>query len=409
MRSWPAYLKWRDGRPRWEPGPKLRRLGWKGQDFKNATGAWFDKGAAVTAAEAINAKVEAAQTANGGRVSPTPKAKTIHPRSCQALYNAWTATPEYEMLSKGTRDDYESKARAFLNTIVVEETEEGSTPRRGDKGFAEIHVGAIARRHMKGLWRELYRTRGHHMANGVMRIVSIMMTFAVDEDWIKISPAAKLKLKQAPPRLVLWLPDELALIVATADELGLPSVGDAIVAALHSGQRQGDVLAMPERIFDEVRIRLSQLKTNAKIDAPMTPAMLARVAAARARRSDTKVIDLERKLILRDRDGGEYDRHYFGKMFRKVRDAAAQKRQTHGNQALVCPNIADKNFQDLRDTAVTRLALAGCTLPEIAAITGHDLESITRIIKHYLVLQPAMADAAIGKLNAWLAKEGIAI
>jgi hypothetical protein len=70
-----------------------------------------------------------------------------------------------------------------------------------------------------------------------------------------------------------------------------------------------------------------------------------------------------------------------------------------------CPSVADKRFQDLRDTAVTRLALAGCELPKIAAITVHSLTSITAIIKHYPVLQPAMADAAIAKLSAWLAAQ----
>jgi hypothetical protein len=63
------------------------------------------------------------------------------------------------------------------------------------------------------------------------------------------------------------------------------------------------------------------------------------------------VVDLERKLILRDSESTEYDRHCFGKIFRKVRDAAAEKRHPHGNEALICPSIGAKNFQDLRDTA----------------------------------------------------------
>ena len=74
-----------------------------------------------------------------------------------------------------------------------------------------------------------------------------------------------------------------------------------------------------------------------------------------------------------------------------------------------CPSLAEKRYQDLRDTAVTRLALAGCSMAEIAAITGHSIPSITQIIKHYLVLQPEMADAAIAKLSAWLEAQHIAL
>ena len=42
-------------------------------------------------------------------------------------------------------------------------------------------------------------------------------------------------------------------------------------------------------------------------------------------------------------------------------------------------------FHDLRGTAVTRLALAGCTEAEIATITGHSLRDVRAILDtHYL-------------------------
>ena len=65
--------------------------------------------------------------------------------------------------------------------------------------------------------------------------------------------------------------------------------------------------------------------------------------------------------------------------------------------------------QDLRDTAITRLALASCTAMEIHAITGHDLETIHRVMKHYLARTDALADAAITKLKTWMNDEGIAL
>lgn len=55
------YLNWRDGRPRWEPGPALRRRGWKGRDLKDGRGNWLDLGAAMDAAREINAEVKAAR------------------------------------------------------------------------------------------------------------------------------------------------------------------------------------------------------------------------------------------------------------------------------------------------------------------------------------------------------------
>lgn len=72
-------------------------------------------------------------------------------------------------------------------------------------------------------------------------------------------------------------------------------------------------------------------------------------------------------------------------------------------------SISGKQFLDLRDTAVTRLALAGCTMSEIRAITGHMFETVHKIMQHYLALDDRMADAAISKLKSWMDEEGIAV
>jgi hypothetical protein len=57
-------------------------------------------------------------------------------------------------------------------------------------------------------------------------------------------------------------------------------------------------------------------------------------------------------------------------------------------------------FNDLRGTAVTRLALVGCTEAEIAAITGHSMRDVRSILDaHYLHRDPALAESAIRKLE----------
>lgn len=57
-------------------------------------------------------------------------------------------------------------------------------------------------------------------------------------------------------------------------------------------------------------------------------------------------------------------------------------------------------FNDLRGTAVTRLALADCTEAEIATITGHSLRDVRSILDtHYLYRDAALAESAIRKLE----------
>ena len=73
------------------------------------------------------------------------------------------------------------------------------------------------------------------------------------------------------------------------------------------------------------------------------------------------------------------------------------------------PQRAEQALAALRDTAVTWLARAGCTVPEIRSITGHDPRTIYSILKHYLAIDREQASAAIGKLVLYLESEGAAL
>src|SRR5262249_34922589 len=69
-------------------------------------------------------------------------------------------------------------------------------------------------------------------------------------------------------------------------------------------------------------------------------------------------------------------------------------------QASAKAGVVGLTFNDLRGTAVTRLALVGCTEAEIATVTGHSLRDVRSILDaHYLHRDPEMARAAIHKLE----------
>ena len=60
--------------------------------------------------------------------------------------------------------------------------------------------------------------------------------------------------------------------------------------------------------------------------------------------------------------------------------------------------IKGVTFHDPRGTAVTRLALAGSTAPEIAAIIGHALKEVESILDtHSLTQDGGLAENAIRK------------
>jgi hypothetical protein len=75
----------------------------------------------------------------------------------------------------------------------------------------------------------------------------------------------------------------------------------------------------------------------------------------------------------------------FGASFQKARKVA---------------QITGVTFHDLRGTAVTRLVIAGCSLPQVCEITGHTHAEANAILKaHYLARDPQIAMAAIRKVE----------
>lgn len=428
MSSWPRYLKWRDGRPRWEPGPSLRDAGFSGRDLKDGLGRWMTKGAAVEEADALNAEVDEWRLSGTKKLRAAP-APAVHPRSCQALVTMFTGltfangdfvddsktlpSPKWQKLKKSTRADYRNKLKIFLNSEV--EAGKGGT----SATFANIPIFAIETHHLYTWWEELVEQRGHHMANGIIAVVRLLFSYGRLKGWRRDNPATKLTLEVPEERLAIWLPEQALVFLEVADELvdkqgrGLKSVGDAFLTGLHTGQRLSDVVAMPDSIFEDERIALTQMKRGALIDTKMTPQMARRVAEIRARRRDQAVPAIGGPLIVNEATGKPYNKNSFNKRFRLVRDAAAKRLENVKRdprwQGPKIYEIAELRYQDLRDTYVTRSALAGNDAAHIAAVTGHSLDTITTVMKHYLAMTRAMADTATDRVVEWLQREGITV
>jgi hypothetical protein len=127
--------------------------------------------------------------------------------------------------------------------------------------------------------------------------------------------------------------------------------------------------------YDGKHIRLRQSKTGVRVVVPVGGPLKA-------------ALDVAKKhgpLILTNSLGRPWTSHGFQASWR----IAATK-----------AGIAGLTFHDLRGTAVTRLALVGCTEAEIVTITGHSLRDVRSIMDaSYLHRDPALAESAIRKLE----------
>jgi integrase len=68
-------------------------------------------------------------------------------------------------------------------------------------------------------------------------------------------------------------------------------------------------------------------------------------------------------------------------------------------EASVAAGIKDLHFHDLRGTAVTKFAEAGCSKAEIAAITGHSMQHVETILTKYVSLTRGLAQSRDGQVG----------
>jgi integrase len=148
-----------------------------------------------------------------------------------------------------------------------------------------------------------------------------------------------------------------------------------LILAVWTGQRQGDLLRLPWSAYDGERIRLRQSKGGRRVI----------IRASDLLRAELAGIPKVGPIMLTSSHGKPWTSDGFRSSWGRACDEAGIKGVT---------------FHDLRGSAVTRLAEAGCTSEEIASITGHSLNDVNAMLDaHYLSRTQALSDGAILKLE----------
>ena len=387
------HVVWRDGRPRFVPGPKLRALGYKGEDLKDEAGAWLGLDEAIAWSRRRDNEIllrrEAIKT---GADLPRPTRRQTA-FTVGTLLQQWQHSPKWKDLAAKTQLWY----RQMIDTLATYDPDLWAEP-------AAAITGPIA----YGLYEQLYQDRSLSMARAIVATCRSAWSWAKRKGLVKENPFRELGMKTPPPRVRVGSIAEMRALVATADALGRPEIGDAIMLGLCTGQRQGDRLALVEERRTGGRIHFRQGKTDARVSVPELHELTTRLDAARERRQGWRVKFPNVILDEQARRPWAADGNHYRHVFATVRAAAAKGIRSDAGELIQRPFPSLEHFhdQDLRDTAVTWLANARCTVPEICAITGHSAESAHKILKHYLATTSEQADTAIDKLRTWLDAQG---
>lgn len=219
-------------------------------------------------------------------------------------------------------------------------------------------------------------------ANSLLQKIKVLIHFAIDNGWRSDDPTLRIK-KFAKGEFHTWTEEEIAQYEAYWPIGSTPRLAFGLL--LYTGQRRSDVVTMAWPDVKDGAISVMPLKTKrttgVKLLVPIHPA-LAEVLRATARAGDA---------ILMTNFGQPFTNNGFGNyMADKIAEAGLPDRcVTHG----------------LRKAAARRLAEAGCTTNEIAAITGHaTLQEVARYTK--AAEQKRLARAAINRLQLDRPKAG---
>jgi len=311
--------------------------------------------------------------------------KPTNGKTLQSIIEYFQTTTEFtQNIAPRTRADY------VKQIMIIEQR------------FGDFPIAGLTDKRARGIfmeWRDELAVKSIRQADYAWTVLARILSVAHKRGKVDANPCAGGEYLYQSNRVdKIWtFDDEEAFFRSAPPHLHLP-----VLLALWTGQRQGDLLRLPWSAYDGSVIRLRPSKTIshkrprgktviipvgvlAQDGKPIvSPLKAALDAAALAKKSP---------IILLTTAGTPWTGAGFRASFNKARNAAG---------------VTGLTFHDLRGTAVTRLALMGAEIPEIAAITGHSLKDVAAILDaHYLHRDPQLAWNAIRKLELGIATRTI--
>jgi site-specific recombinase XerD len=236
--------------------------------------------------------------------------------------------------------------------------------------WGEHRIGHLQRRHVVAWVAEKADTPA--MAKIFLRALRRMMQYCISLGLIEIDPTTGV---QAPrlrsTGIHSWSEEEIEQY-RRYHPLG-STARTALELLLGTGQRRSDVVRMGRQHLHDGMIRVSQQKTGWSGDIPISLELAQALDA----------VPPSNMIFLVNASGSPYTAAGFGNLFRGWCDQAGLPKacSAHG----------------LRKAACRRLAEAGCTVHEIAAISGHlslvEVQRYTKAVDQTRLAQAAMVKA----------------
>jgi len=351
----------------WQPSTELIAAGWEVKRLaENAAGTPEEiKKAACEEAERYNADLDRWRANLGGLPIDAKEG------SIEALIENYKNSRRWKALAPKTQFSYEYNFR-IINKWCGDSPAAAMTPKLVQKFYESMQEKTPAK------------------AAGAVRVLRLLLQHGIREDMFSLNAAARPGIHNKAKKGMPWTPEAVACFVAHADELGYFSIGTAVKLNEWLGQRKGDIISLPVTAYKNGALHKKQNKTGAEVVLPVdsVPELKARLDAQLEHNRKAAVPST---VLITGADGQPFSEYWFTHLVAKIRDSAAAKLQAAGEIPPELQGFGNLIFKDLRHTAVTRLAEAGCPTPMIASITGHSFRTCEQIVDRYNIRTTKMA------------------
>ncbi len=202
----------------------------------------------------------------------------------------------------------------------------------------------------------LLRTKKRFAARGLLKAIRALMKYSIEIGARSDNPAEGIKLpNQTTEGYHAWTEAEIAQFEARHVQGTKARL--AFTLLLYTGQRRGDVIRLGRQHMRDAFLHVRQQKTRIELAIPIHVTLAEVIGRT----------PVDHLTFLTTRAGKPFSAAGFGNWFRdRCNEAGLSHCSAHG----------------LRKAAARRLAEAGCTMHEIAAITGHaSLSEVQRYTK----------------------------
>ncbi len=338
----PLHVKLVKGRWFWDPPDRLRR---SHKLRTQALGA--DQSAAWAYARLLNKQ----------HLEITPDKPAVG--TVAWVLEAFLESDKFKALAASTQGDYTWLARKVLRPLPV------NTRQLGD-----LAANAIRPIHADGIYDELLTSKGHHTAHYACRFARRVWKWARRREMVDENPWEKMEMQGLPARTAVWTAEQVAAMVAMADEQKRPSIGLATLLGYWLGHREGDLLALTwSALEDDEAVNTSKTKVRLPVAIAAYPDLYQALLTTHERAQTEAEAAVPRRVppahvVIHEHTGRPYNDTTFRHDFRKI--------------ATLAGIPAALQFRDLRATAITELSDSGADIIGMSTHSGHKTPQMAR-------------------------------